>query len=57
MGIYGKRRYVVIEIERFQYLRNCELDVALLEAKDDRETGTERPPERIEERMQRQILK
>jgi len=53
ISVYGKKRYVVIEIERFQYLRNCELDAALLEAKEDQEGETDRPPERIEERMRR----
>jgi len=53
ISVYGKKRYVVIEIERFQYLRNCELDAALLEAKEDQESGPDRPPERIEERMRR----
>ena len=37
--VRGKKRYVVMNIEHFQYLRECELEVALLEAKADLEAG------------------
>jgi hypothetical protein len=37
--VRGKKRYVVMDIEHFQYLRGCELEAALLEAKADMETG------------------
>ena len=37
--VRGKKRYVVMDIEHFQYLRECELEAALLEAKADMETG------------------
>ena len=37
--VHGKKRYVVMEIEHFQYLRECELEAALLEAKADLEAG------------------
>ena len=31
--VRGKKRYVVMDIEHFQYLRECELESALLELK------------------------
>jgi hypothetical protein len=37
--VRGKKRYVVMDIEHFQYLRECELEAALLEAKADLESG------------------
>jgi hypothetical protein len=37
--VRGKKRYVVMDIEHFQYLRECELEAALLEARADLETG------------------
>jgi len=37
--VRGKKRYVVMEIEQFQYLRECELEAALQEAKADLEAG------------------
>ena len=37
--VRGKKRYVVMNIEHFQYLRECELEAALLEAKADLEAG------------------
>ena len=37
--VRGKKRYVVMDIEHFQYLRECELEAALIEAKADLEAG------------------
>ena len=37
--VRGKKRYVVMDIEHFQYLRECELEAALLEAKADLDSG------------------
>ena len=37
--VRGKKRYVVMDIEHFQYLRECELEAVLLEAKADMEAG------------------
>jgi hypothetical protein len=37
--VRGKKRYVVMDIEHFRYLRDCELEAALLEAKADLEAG------------------
>ena len=37
--VRGKKRYVVMDIQHFQYLRECELEAALLEAKADLESG------------------
>jgi hypothetical protein len=56
ISVYGKKLYVVVDIERFQYLRDCELDAALLEAKEDTEAGEEKPAERVEEHLRRKIL-
>ena len=50
--VRGKKRYVVMDIEHFQYLRECELEAALLEAKADLEAGrTVR--ESVDEHMKR----
>ena len=37
--VRGKKRYVVMDIKQYQYLRECELEAALLEAKADVEEG------------------
>jgi hypothetical protein len=37
--VRGQKRYVVMNIEHFQYLQECELEAALLEAKADLEAG------------------
>ena len=37
--VRGKDRYVVMEIEHYRYLRECELEAALLEARDDVQAG------------------
>jgi hypothetical protein len=37
--VRGKKRYVVMDIQHFQYLRECELEAALLEAKADLKSG------------------
>ena len=37
--VRGKNRFVVMDIEHYNYLRECELESALLEAKNDIETG------------------
>jgi prevent-host-death family protein len=37
--VRGKSKYVVIPIEKYNYLRECELDAALLEAKKDIKEG------------------
>lgn len=37
--VRGKKRYVVMDIEQYQYLRECELEAALLEAREDIEAG------------------
>lgn len=35
----GKDRFVVIDIERYHYLRECELEAALAETRADLEAG------------------
>ena len=37
--VRGKKRYVVMNIEQYQYLRECELEAALLEVSKDVEAG------------------
>ena len=37
--VRGKDRYVVMDIEHYRYLRECELESALLEARDDVKAG------------------
>lgn len=37
--VRGKKRYVVMDIEQYQYLRECELEAALIEARADIEAG------------------
>lgn len=37
--VRGKNKYVVIPIEKYNYLRECELEAALLEAKNDIKEG------------------
>ena len=35
ISVRGKNKYVVLPIEKYNYLRECELETALLEAKRD----------------------
>jgi prevent-host-death family protein len=37
--VRGKSKYVVLPIEKYNFLRECELDAALLEAKKDIKEG------------------
>jgi len=37
--VRGKNKYVVLPIEKYNYLRECELETALLEAKRDIKEG------------------
>jgi prevent-host-death family protein len=37
--IRGKRRFVVVPIEKYNYLRECELEAALLESQKDLKEG------------------
>ena len=37
--VRGKNKYVVLPIEKYNYLRECELEAALLEAKKDIKEG------------------
>ncbi len=37
--VRGKSRYVVMDIDHYQYLRECELEAALLEAREDVKEG------------------
>ena len=35
ISIRGKQRYVVVDIEHYHYLRECELSAAIIESKAD----------------------
>ncbi len=37
--VRGKSRYVVMDIDQYHYLRECELEAALLEAREDVKAG------------------
>jgi prevent-host-death family protein len=37
--VRGKSKYVVLPIEKYNYLRECELDTALLESRKDIKEG------------------
>jgi prevent-host-death family protein len=37
--VHGKSKYVVLPIEKYNYLRECELDTALLESRKDLKDG------------------
>lgn len=37
--VRGKKRYVVMELDHYQYLRECELEAALFEAMSDVKSG------------------
>jgi hypothetical protein len=39
IAVRGKNRFVVMPIEKYNYLRDCELETALREAKDDLAKG------------------
>lgn len=39
ISVHGKSQYVVLDIEHYRYLRECELEAALLEVQKDREAG------------------
>jgi hypothetical protein len=37
--VRGNKRYVVMDLEHYHYLRECELEAALMEARTDIESG------------------
>lgn len=39
ISVRGKSKYVVMSVQQYQYLRECELEAALLEARKDRDAG------------------
>lgn len=39
ISVRGRNRFVVLPIEQYNYLRDCELEAALREAKDDLAKG------------------
>jgi hypothetical protein len=39
ISVHGKNKFVVLSIEKYNYLRECELETALLEAKKDLKNG------------------
>ena len=39
ISVRGKNTYVVMNVQQYQYLRECELEAALREVRGDREAG------------------
>ena len=39
ISVRGKQRYVVLTVEQYNYLRECELEAALVETRRDLERG------------------
>jgi ribosomal protein S1 len=39
ISVHGKHRYVILTMEQYNYLRECELEAAVIEAKKDIEEG------------------
>jgi len=39
ISVRGKRRYVVLTVEQYNHLRECELEAAISEARKDLEEG------------------
>ncbi len=39
ISIRGKQKFVVVDIEHYQYLRECELSAAIIESQADLEKG------------------
>ncbi len=39
ISVRGKNRYVIIPVEKYNYLRECELDAAIIETRNDIKTG------------------
>ena len=39
ISVRGKHRYVVLTMEQYNYLRECELEAALVETRDDLKAG------------------
>ena len=42
ISIRGKNRFVVVDMKRYNYLRECELEKALREVEEDRANGRSR---------------
>ena len=39
ISVRGKNKYVVISVQQYEFLRECELEAALMETRKDREAG------------------
>jgi prevent-host-death family protein len=52
ISVRGKNRFVVLPIEKYNYLRDCELEAALNETRDDLKKGRI-VKESVEEHMKR----
>jgi len=52
ISVRGKQRYVVLTVEQYNYLRECELEAALVETHRDLERG-DVVQESVEAHMQR----
>ena len=52
ISVRGKRRYVVLTVEQYNYFRECELEAALVQTRRDLESG-DTIQESVEAHMQR----
>lgn len=52
ISVRGQNRYVVLSIDKYNYLRECELEAALFEAKSDIKNGNYHI-ETVDEHMKR----
>ena len=61
ISVRGKQRYVVMEMSHYQYLRECELEAALVQSQSDRAEGrfvqesAQAHMERIEQLLQQSL--
>ena len=39
ISVRGKKKYVVMSIQQYQHMRECELEAAILEAREDHKAG------------------
>ena len=52
ISVRGKNRYVVVTMEQYNYLRECELEAALVETRNDLKAGNV-VEESVEEHLDR----
>lgn len=52
ISVRGKKKFVVLSLEQYNYLRECEIEAALLESRQDLKNGNF-TTESVEEHMKR----